>query len=267
MERRQPVHAGSHRQALIAAIVLAAAPVVAAPSNPEAKKAFDKGVAAYQKNDYPGASAAFAKSFALETDAETLFAWAQAERKQDHCDKAIELYTKLLGMDLPEENKAVVRGQVAECKQIVDAQKPKKTEPEPPKPEPPKPEPAKPDIVAPPPKGDVAITAEGHAWYADPIGDALVIGGVVGLGVGGALWASAHSASQGIATAPDYPTAKALEDKANSRGRLGTISLGAGAALVVGGIAWYATHGSSHATTVSGWIAPGTGGIAIAGGF
>jgi tetratricopeptide (TPR) repeat protein len=274
--RRLRVHAGAYRQALIAALVLAVSPVAAAPSSPDAKKAFDKGVAAYQHGDYAGAAAAFGKSYSLEVDAETAFAWAQAERKLDHCDKAVELYGKLLAMDLPAENKAVIRGQIAECKQIMDAQRPKKTEPKSePKPEPkaePTPEP-KPEPTAEPTPEPVKLTpepatsAEGRPWYRDPVGDTFVIAGVVGLGVGGALLVSAHSASQGIPGAPTYDAAKALADQSDSRGTLGTISVIAGAGLVAAGIVWYSTHHEKHATVVSGWLDRGSGGLAVAGGF
>ena len=76
------------------------------------------------------------KSYGLEKDPETLFAWAQAERKLDDCDKAVELYNELLALDLPAENKQVIETQVGECKADPRAtgrrsQKPA-SEPEPP---------------------------------------------------------------------------------------------------------------------------------------
>src|SRR5262249_10520047 len=145
--------------------------------------------------------------------------------------------------------------QITECQQILDAQKPK------PDPTPqPKPDPT-PTITT------TSPSPEGRPWYRDPLGDGLVIGGVVGLGVGAALLASAKSARDGIASAPDYDAAKALKDKASSRGTIGTISLIAGGALVIGGVIRYATHSSKSSTTVSGWIAPGTGGLALDGSF
>ena len=104
MERRFAVHA---RTAVIAAAsLLATTTASAAPKGAEARAAFDKGVAAYKKADYAGASDALGRSFTLEADADTLYAWAQTERKLNHCDKAVELYERLLTMDLPEANKA-----------------------------------------------------------------------------------------------------------------------------------------------------------------
>ena len=123
MERRFAVHAGSHRQALIAAILVSAATAQAAPKDKEAKKMFDKGVAAYTKGDYAAASAALSESYAREGDPETLFAWAQSEKKLGHCGNAVELYNTLLAFDLPVENKKVIEGQLAECKQPGDDKK------------------------------------------------------------------------------------------------------------------------------------------------
>ncbi len=84
---------------------------------------FDKGVAAYTKGDYATAAASLSESYAREGDPETLFAWAQAERKLGHCSNAVELYNTLLAFDLPAENKKVIETQLDECKQILGTEK------------------------------------------------------------------------------------------------------------------------------------------------
>src|SRR5690349_1494555 len=120
------------------AVVLAAVSLAAArsadarPKHRDAKAAFDRGVAAYQKGNYQGASDALAKSFELERDVDTLFAWAQTERKLDHCDKAIELYEQLLTFNLPTANRSAVEGKLFECREIVRQQKPPTPESPPP---------------------------------------------------------------------------------------------------------------------------------------
>jgi len=121
--------------ALIVAAI-AAAPAHAAPVTPDAKAAFADGVARYQKADWDGAAAAFAKSYNLEADSESLFAWAQAERKLGHCDKALELYDKLLAQaSLPEANATAVRKNRDECQVIVARDRPAKPDaPSPPDP-------------------------------------------------------------------------------------------------------------------------------------
>ena len=258
MERRLAVHARAHRQALIAALVLASAPAVAAPKGAAAKKQFDRGVKAYTAGDFTAAADAMSKSYDLEKDPETLFAWAQAERKLEDCAKAVDLYNELLVYELPAENRKVVESNVAECKEILAAKAPK-VEDTPKQPEPP---PARVEEVAPPPPSHEG----GRAWWKDPVGDGLVLAGVGGLVFGGLKLASAASADSDKSNATSYADFQRFSDKATSDGKVGVIAAGAGGALVVLGVVWYATH-RDHEHTVTGWLGPTGGGLAIAGGF
>jgi hypothetical protein len=288
--RRFAVHAGPHRQALIAAaLVLACGAATAAPKGKAAKVQFDAGVAAYKANDYPGASASFGKSFALEGDVETLFAWAQAERKQSHCDKASELYVKLLAMKLPAANKAVVKDQLDECKRIIADEKTtedaamkaraaedakavadakatadaKPTDAKPPRDD----HAAESPPIQPLPPEPVAETTK--PWFKDPLGDTLVGLGLIGVGLGTVMLISSHSAAQDSTSAPNIDAFKALDDKAKSRGTIGLVAGVGGAALIVAGVIRYATRSttSEHAT-VTGWLdGHAGGGLAITGGF
>jgi len=298
VERRFAVHAGPYRQALIVSLLLGAATASAAPKQKQARRLFDKGVAAYTKGDYTAASAALSESYKKEADVETLFAWAQSERKLGRCASAVELYNQLLATDLPDENKKVIEGQLAECKQILGKEGASGLGPRPPAPEPDKkaepekqPEPAKPDdkkpeappvaqVEAPPPSEPEARgpRPEAHPWWKDPVGDALVVTGAVGLGVGIAMYASAHSADGDKASAMSYSQYKHDVDTAHDHGLYAVIGLTAGAALVAGGIAWYATHqDSGERATVSGlpaegvrlhvYFAPTGGGVAFSRGF
>ncbi len=280
MEPRFAVHAGAQRQVrrAIVALAIACSSAHAAPKDAEAKRLFDRGVAAYTKGDLAGAAAALSESYAREGDPETLFAWAQAERKQGHCESAVELYNTLLAFELPAANKKVVEQQLGECKQLVAA---KQKDKEPAKPaEPPKPGPA----PAPEPAHDashdtpVATTAEaapapappaaeGRAWWRDPVGDGLVASGVVGLGIGTALLLSARSADQAAHAAKSYAGYKTNEDTAHDRGMYGVIGLVAGGALAAGGVWWFATHRDHDHAAVTGWLAPSSGGLAVSGAF
>ena len=259
MERRFAVHARAHRQALIAALVLASAPAIAAPKGAAAKKQFDRGVKAYTAGDFAAASDAMSKSYELEKDPETLFAWAQAERKLENCDKAVELYNELLVYDLPDANRKVIETQVGECKEILAAKAPK-VEDTPREPEPP---PAHVEEVAPP---QPPPHEGGRAWWKDPVGDGLVLVGVGGLVLGGVKLASAASADSDKSNATSYADFQRFSDKATSDGKVGVIAAGAGGALVVLGVIWYAAH-RDHEHTVTGWLGPTGGGLAIAGGF
>ncbi|MEO8554852.1 MAG: hypothetical protein ABI678_32965, partial [Kofleriaceae bacterium] len=211
-----------------------AAPALAAPKSRAAKIQFDKGVAAYKKSDFAAASLAFDRALALEVDLETLFAYAQAERKQGHCAKASELYVKLLAMKMPAENKTVVKDQLEECKRIVagdkatadaakaeaaraEAARAEQARADQARVEPPPPEPAAPvrltEVRAEPGPSVVA-----HPWYTDPVGDTLVVLGIAGLAAGAGLLVSAHSAEAQSLTAIDYDHFQALDDKAAARG-------------------------------------------------
>jgi hypothetical protein len=238
---------------------------VAAPKGAPAKKEFDRGVIAYQKGDFKVAAEALGASFKLEADVETLFAWAQSERQLENCDKSIELFTKLLGFDLPAENKQVVQSKIDECKVIIAAKQPK--EPPPPPDKPVKPE--EPKVVQPPPEKPKPVTTPGRSpWWKDPIGDGLVGLGVVGLGVGGYFLMSASQAeTDSLKHIEGFDD---LNAKAESRGRIGMISTIAGGVLLVGGIVRYATRGGGggkESRAITGWVTPDGGGIATFGRF
>ncbi|HEY5922879.1 MAG TPA: hypothetical protein VIV11_14470 [Kofleriaceae bacterium] len=284
------------RISMLVALLVTATTAHAAPKGQAARAQFDKGVTAYTKGDYAAAAEALGASFVLEADVETLFAWAQTERKLGHCDRASELYRKLLGMNLPAENKEAIQVQINECKVIIaDQKKAAKTAPKPdpkvaPKPEPkvaPKPDPkvapkpveAKPVEPTPVPVQPTPepaptevlpvepVQAEGRVWWKDPIGGAVVGAGVVGLGLGIVFLVQGSAAESDKATAMSYPEYESLANRAESRGRLGVISLVAGSALIACGVVRYVTLKPSKETQVTTLALPGGGGLALSGRF
>ena len=247
------------RAALAIAALLAATPALAAPKGKAAKAAFDRGVAAYTKGDFAAASEALGQSYKLEPDVETLFAWAQSERQQNNCDSAIELYNKLLDTNMPAENKDAVRTKLEECKAIIAAKTGVLDKPlDPPDQEPVPEEPVRED---PAPSGKTP-------WWKDPIGDALTIGGVVALGVGGYFLYSGKTAED--KSFENDAQFEANQDKAESHGRIGVILTLTGGALIVGGIVRYVTRdggGSKESSSVTGWVTSDSGGLAAFGRF
>ena len=254
---------------------------LAAPKCRAAKAQFDKGVAAYSKGDFAAASLAFGKSYALEVDVETLFAWAQAERKQGHCDKASELYVKLLATKLPAENKAVVQDQLDECKKILDdeqataaaanaertsqAARGQQARVEPP---PPRTPPHRSTLVAGPRRAIRSRDRHRHPLVqGSRRRHARRRSASPGVAVGSVLLLSASSAAADSKTASTYDQFKLLDDKAKSRGIYGVIATCAGAALIIGGVIRYATRSTStESTTVTGWLSHSSG-IALTGGL
>jgi tetratricopeptide (TPR) repeat protein len=246
------------RGAWIAIALCAAGSAAAAPKSKAARAEFDKGVAAYQKQDFAAASAALGRSYALEADTETLFAWAQSERQLGNCDKAIELYQKLLARELPSENAAAVRAKRDECTAIIASQK--KPDPEPVvEPEPKKPErEVVPEIPERPPQ------AGKRPWWKDPLGDTLVLAGVGGLAVGGVFLFQAKKAESDSTSAANVDEFARLDARAQSRGKLGVIVGASGAVLVAAGILRYATRGGGESRAqVTGYF-DGTGGGLVA---
>jgi hypothetical protein len=90
---------------------------------------------------------------------------------------------------------------------------------------------------------------------------------VVGLVVGGIQLSAAASADSSKTNATSYADFKKFSDQATSDGKLGVIAAGAGGALVVLGVIWYATHRDHHENAVTGWLSPTGGGLALTGGF
>lgn len=263
MERQLAVHARAHRASLrsllaAAVIVTTSTSAIAAPTGATAKAAFDRGVKAYTEADYAAASEALAASYALEADAETLFAWAQTERQRGRCEKAIELYDELLAFDLPAENEAAAQAKLDECKAILAAQPPSAAPASPPAP----------DRSAPDePVAESPAATGARAWWQDPVGGGLVALGVIGVGVGGVFLVSARSADRDKDSAATYGEYQLLEERAASRGRLGVIAAATGGVLLGAGIVWYATRGDARGPQVTGWFTAEGGGLVAAGRF
>jgi tetratricopeptide (TPR) repeat protein len=299
MDPRLAVHAGPPaRQKVTAwlaalAVVALASPAAAAPKTARAKKEFDRGVAAYQKQNYAVASEALGASYKLEADIETLFAWAQSERQLERCDKSIELFGKLLELNLPAENKKVVQEKIDECKAIIAAKQPAPPEKQPAsgkQPAPPEKQPASGKQPAPPEKQPAASEKQPESpgtsetaklperpppgperspWWKDPIGDGLVVAGVIGLGVGGYYLMSASQAEHDSKQS-DKDFVK-NDELAKTNGRNGVIAVSVGVALVAGGIVRYVTRGGGSSnqerTAFTGWFSPDGGGVAAMGHF
>ncbi|MEO6776290.1 MAG: hypothetical protein ABI467_25315, partial [Kofleriaceae bacterium] len=131
---------------------------------------------------------------------------------------------------------------------------------------------ARADQAAAPPRSAASLhVGPGEAtapspWFDDPAGDTLLGLGVAGV-IGGGVWLlSAHAAAVDSTTAPTYDQFEALDAKARSRGMVGVIATGAGAALILGSVIRYATRStSSESPTVTGWLDPHARGIAITG--
>ncbi len=260
------------RLAATLALVALVAPLHAAPKKKDAKAAFDRGVAAYQREDYAKAATELGKSFDLEADLETLYAWAQAERMQEDCDAASKLYRKLLGYDLPDENKEVIREKLEECRKILDepeeAVEITEGEDDWPAGEP-RARPTDEDLPS------MRPGKPGSPWYTDKIGHVLVGGGAVAVVIGVVFLGQASDAQAAAQTS--YDDFAAANERAESRGRMGSTALIIGGGLILGGLAHYVLRddGSRPATLIEDsdetvvvpWLNADGGGLATMGRF
>jgi hypothetical protein len=190
-------------------------------------------------------------------------------------------------MNLPAANKEAVEVQIKECKQILDEERAAAavvdgpaaagptepagaSTPATPAPTETNAEPSSDaSDVSPPAVVETPLqTDQPRAWWKDPVGGALVGAGVVGVALGTVFLIQGSNADSDAANATSYDEFASLSDRAESRGRLGVIGLVAGGALITGGVIWYATHKTApRERTVSGWLAPSGGGLALSGRF
>jgi tetratricopeptide (TPR) repeat protein len=226
-----------------------AGPTVDAPDaaeeramTPAARALYETGLARYAAKDYGAAIRAFEDGFALDPQREFLFANAQARRLAGDCRGAVPLYQRFLGMSPPAVQGSATQIALARCAQQMATAKL---------------EPVVRAPVAPPP-------APPPPWTHDRAGAALLVAGVVGLGVGSGFLAAALAARP-PANASSYDAYDSAGGRAETRRSIAVVGFAAGGALVAAGVARYAFvrhERKLHATLT---IVPG--GLALGGAF
>jgi tetratricopeptide (TPR) repeat protein len=200
--------------ALLAAVVLLVRVANAEPSA-AAKPHVDDGVKAYTAGDWDTAVREFEIAYNINKEPALLYAWAQAHRQANRCDKALELYQRYLDSGPTDDQIAAAKTGISLC-----ANAPK--QPDPPQ--------------------RVVDEQERSPWYKDSIGGALVAGGVVGVGVGVTfLVLSSNRADDADASKKREDFVDNL-DKANTYRKVGLVGAGLGGALIIGGIIRYVTR-------------------------
>jgi tetratricopeptide (TPR) repeat protein len=213
----------------IAAILVVSAAAARADGTstpaPAAKPFVDAGVAAYGAADYETAAREFAAAYKIDPKPAMLYAWAQSLRLGNHCVEAIDAYRRYLATSPNEAQSAAARNGISLCERARPAE-PAASSTEPAR------SAASPAIDDPRPR----------RWYADPLGGALVIGGVASIGVGvGFLVRSSQNRDAALDATYREDFVEQL-DAATLQRRIGAVGLGLGAALVTGGILRYVTR-------------------------
>lgn len=221
-----------------------------------ARGLYDTGIAKFDAGDYEGALEDLNGSLELESHAKTLYAKAQSLNKLQRCREAVPIYNEVL-VRLPDESPAAsaVKDALVTCAEKLaadDGQPVPDLEPEP-----------EPD---PEPESEPEA-----AWYKDIPAPILLGLGVVGVGVGGAFLGRASGLDPEGAS--DYG---AFEDERVQQRQLrirGSVILGVGGVLVLGGIVRYALVARKlrKEDGVSAFVAPALGrrsaGLTVTGRF
>lgn len=219
-----------HMTAFAAPGSLPLAPVVAAP-----EADIEAGEAAWRDERWNDASAAFAKAYARTGDPTFLYTRAQAERRAGHCALAIVLYEEFIASAPAPKARAAAEKNVEECR----ATMPVEANTTPVEPEPgPEPE-AQPDGGVDPGQDSPVAEREPapvRPWHRDPLGGALVGGGLAVAVVGGTLVGLAYRTAKRAPRESDEVRFAGELDQAHTLDRAGGVMLGIGSALIVGGV-------------------------------
>ncbi len=206
---------------VIAALMALPLSAIAGPKEKaEAQAHIKKATAAHEAGSFDVALGELEAAYALDPQADLLYAIGQVQVKLNNCTVAITFYEKFLATNPGPEPSAAANEAINSCKATLAAQQtpPEVIQPPPPPPEP-KPEPRKFDII----------------------GTTLVGAGVVSTVIGVVMYSSAINALDDSEHAATYPEAQGLIDDAHSKRTLAVIFSVAGVAAIGVG-AWHYLH-------------------------
>lgn len=194
------------------------AEVEPAPDQADADAHVRAATEAYQAGDFERAATEIQRAYELSPSPDLLFPWAQAERQSGDCNAAIRLYARYLAEEPGETTADLARDHIETCVGILEQER-----------------------AAERAKVRAETTRsvnEDRAWIRDPIGGALVGGGVVFTGAGVGMMIGARSMMID-ALESDHASYASESGRAVTVDRLGIAGLSVGAALVVGGVVRY----------------------------
>jgi hypothetical protein len=214
--------------------------------DPAARAHFEEAQERFESRDYAGAAAALDAAYAIEPAADLLYPWAQAERLDGNCRRAIELYRRFLAANPPQEHAMLAEQNIATCEDQLARQRSKE----------PGPQPADPAT-------DTRRTTDQRPWRRDVAGGVLVGAGSAGLVVGtGLLIAALHGASS-AAEADDVADYEERMDRATLQRNLSIGAFVAGGALALGGVLRYVLVARKQRTSVGLLLDPSAVGLVL----
>ena len=202
-------------------------------------------LAHYNDGAYGEAARDFRASYEIEPHPELLYALGQSLRLAGDCTGAIDAYQDFLITGPDEAQAAAAREKIQTCRQVLW-----------PEPEP-EPVTAPPARIAQPIARPAPPDRPARSWIRDPLGGALLAGGVAAAATGTWLVLGAEDGEDG-----EPPT---------DRRTAGGVLLGAGAGLLAAAIVRYATvghdSGGEERPAVTASVAPGGAGLWVTGRF
>jgi tetratricopeptide (TPR) repeat protein len=200
-----------------------------------AKAFVEEGNSKYDLGKYDDAIGLYEQAFEIWPHPETLFNLCQAYRQKKDLERAVFYCKSYLRNDPASPKRETVEARIVEMEQAIDAAK--QTVEKPPKGV----QPAEEPVQKARPVVPVAAE-EPPRWYADPLAWSFVAGGVVLLGGGSWLLASAESLRDEGDAALTPERMDVLYDRADTRETFGWVAGGVGVAVVVAGVVKLVVH-------------------------
>ena len=243
---------GAVAGAVAVALVLTTTPVSAAPAkvieNPEALEHFQRAQEAFDAEDYAAAIPELKSAYALEPNPLLLYAWAQAERFNGDCRRALELYKRYLETGPADKQRQLAEANIVDCEAELGEDATTvggdttgdttsdatgattgDTTGDPTGNGPPK-----------PPKGPGSDEPPTKPWYKDWLAPTLGGAGLAAAGTGAALVALAVKQANESADAVTEMDHLDQADAAQGKNAAGWVLIGVGGALLVGAAVRYA---------------------------
>jgi len=247
------------RLALLVVVVLHVARGASAQVHvdPKAQPHVDAALKAYDAKSWDAAIAEFQTAYSIDPNPALLYAIAQAYRFANRCTDALVVYRRYLESHPNASQTTATQNGIALCEQIEkqpDKQPDKQPVPAPaPAPTPaPAPAPAPAPMPAAPAATSISVTATASpAWYRDVVGDSLVAGGAIAIGVGVFSSISASHRETDAAHAQLRSEFVHDLDAATTRKRIAGVAFGVGAALAAGGVYIYIHHARDRSHDVT----------------
>lgn len=200
----------------LASVARADAPVLA----PDAQAHMTAGLESYDAGDYEAASRELEAAYAIDPKPVLLYAWAQAERRGGHCDRAVDLYHRYLATTPNQAQVDAANSALAQCATATAAAATAHAEPH--------------ESRAPRETRTRLLP-----WYGDLTADALAGGGAIVVGIGAGFVVASSSALDRAKSATTLEAIHADLDEATTRRHVAVTALITGALVGAGGVVLY----------------------------